>query len=83
MRMFEEIKAMIQANIPDALVEIDDLTGTANHLGLTIVSDSFQGLPLLEQHRKVMDLLAERLQRNLHAVKIKTMTHARYQNLKK
>jgi len=82
MDSFEEIKTLIVQHIPDAIVEIDDLTGTANHLGLIVVSDTFQDLPLLEQHRKVMSVLSEKLSKSLHAVKIKTYTKKRFQGLK-
>ena len=60
-------------------VEVVDLTGTGDHLGLTVVSERFEGLALLEQHKMVMDVLREKLAGDLHAVKIKTMTHKQAQ----
>ena len=74
---FNEIKQIIQKGIPDAQVEITDLTGGSDHLGISVTSSLFEGKMLLAQHRMVMDLLKESLSRDLHAVKIKTMTRKR------
>jgi stress-induced morphogen len=78
---FEQVKALIKSEIEDAEVEIMDLTGTGDHLGLTVVSDVFKGKMLLDQHRLVMDILKEKFNENLHAVKIKTMTKEKAQSL--
>lgn len=69
---FEEIKQLIKSTLPDADIEIIDLTGTRDHLGVTVTSDAFQGKRLLQQHQIVMDILSERLKTDIHAVKIKT-----------
>ena len=71
---FGEIKDIICRGIPDAQVEVTDLTGGSDHLGIIVVSDLFEGKGLLAQHQIVMDLLKEPLAGELHAVKIKTMT---------
>ncbi len=71
---FEEIKEMIKSNIDDAYVEVSDLTGTANHLGLLVVSDVFKGKMLIQQHQMIMDIFKEKLKDELHALQIKTMT---------
>lgn len=71
---FQELKELIEANIEDAQVEVTDLTGTRDHLALTVISDIFKGKMLLQQHQMVMDILKEKLQSEIHAVKIKTMT---------
>ncbi|MCY4523941.1 MAG: BolA/IbaG family iron-sulfur metabolism protein [Halobacteriovoraceae bacterium] len=71
---FDEIKQIIRQGIPDAQVEITDLTGGNDHLGISVASDLFEGKMLLTQHRMVMDLLKGPLAGDLHAVKIKTTT---------
>lgn len=72
---FSTLKDLICANLDDASVEIRDLKGTGDHVGILVVSNHFRGLPLLDQHRMVMDILREKLKDELHAVKIKTLTH--------
>ena len=70
---FEKIKELIKSHIDDADVEVTDLTGTRDHLGLVISSQHFKGKMLIEQHRMVMNILKEDLKEDLHAVKIKTI----------
>ncbi len=70
---FEKIKELIKSHINDADVEVTDLTGTRDHLGLVVSSQEFKGKMLIEQHRMVMDILKEDLKEDLHAVKIKTI----------
>ncbi len=72
---FEELTALIQSQIEDAKVQVTDLTGTKDHLGLLVVSDIFAGKMLIQQHQIIMDILKEKLKQEIHAVQIKTMTH--------
>jgi stress-induced morphogen len=72
---FQPLGELIQTNIEDAKVQVTDLTGTANHLGLLVVSDAFSGKMLIAQHQMIMDILKEKLKEEIHAVQIKTMTH--------
>ncbi|WP_372656053.1 BolA/IbaG family iron-sulfur metabolism protein [Halobacteriovorax sp.] len=72
---FEELTALIQSQIEDAKVQVTDLTGTQDHLGLLVVSDIFAGKMLIQQHQIIMDILKEKLKQEIHAVQIKTMTH--------
>ena len=71
---FEVVKQLIIEKLPDAEVEVTDLTGTQDHLGIKIVSDEFEGKRLLQQHRMIMDILKEKLKEEIHAVQLKTMT---------
>jgi len=70
----EAIVAKIQAAIPDAQVELTDLTGTADHWEATIVSTAFDGKSLIERHRMVFDALAEEMKGPIHALTLKTYT---------
>ena len=40
---FEKIKELIKSHINDADVEVTDLTGTRDHLGLVVSSHEFKG----------------------------------------
>lgn len=83
MNTFDQVKQTILASLPDAIVEIVDLTGTQDHLGIKVVSDAFKGKALLAQHRMIMDILKDDLKNKIHAVKIQTMTNEKYQAEKK
>jgi stress-induced morphogen len=69
---FTKVENLIKSKLTDAVVEVTDLTGTRDHLGITVTSDAFKGKALLAQHRLVMDILKEALKEEIHAVKIKT-----------
>ena len=71
----EAIRALIRAHLPDAEVECQDLTGTRDHWKLTVRSNAFRGLRLLEQHRLVKQALDDKLRdRTLHALTLQTQT---------
>lgn len=72
---FGLLEELIVSNIADAKVQITDLTGSQDHLGLLVISDEFKGKMLIAQHQIIMDILKEKLKQELHAVQIKTMTH--------
>jgi stress-induced morphogen len=72
------LKKLIGETLPDARVEVEDMTGTKDHLALTIVSTQFANKSLIEQHRMVMNILAEPLKKQIHAVKLKTFTPDKY-----
>jgi stress-induced morphogen len=70
----EEIVRLVEAGLPGARARARDLTGTADHYALTVVSAEFAGLPLIERHRRVYAALAEPLRGPLHALTLKTYT---------
>lgn len=72
--LFDEVKELITTQLTDAKIQVTDLTGGGDHLGLLIVSDEFKGKMLLQQHRMVMDILTNKFKEDLHAVQLKTMT---------
>ena len=71
----EQITQVIQQHLPDAQVEIRDLTGTADHWQVTVVSSGFEGKPMLAQHRMVKGFFeADIASGVLHAFSLKTYT---------
>lgn len=63
------------------LLDIQDLSGgtcDGAKLEVLVVSDSFEGVPLLQRHRSVQELLADEMQSSIHALTIKAMTKAQY-----
>lgn len=73
---FENVKNLIKTGLGDAFVEVQDMTGTKDHLDILIVSDRFKGLMLREQHQLAMNLLTDSLKKEIHAVQLKTMSFA-------
>jgi stress-induced morphogen len=78
MNNLELVANLIKTQLTDAKVDVSDMTGTEDHLEITIASDAFKGKMLLQQHRMIMDILTEALAGPVHAVKLKTMTLDKY-----
>jgi stress-induced morphogen len=72
----EDITAKIRTALPDAIVELKDLTGTADHWQATIVSAAFVDKSLLQRHRVVMAALADELAGPIHALTLDLKTPA-------
>jgi stress-induced morphogen len=68
----DDIETMIKAAIPDALVEITDLAGDGDHYAARVVSESFRGLPRVQQQRRVYEALGGRMGGQLHALQLTT-----------
>ncbi|HWQ24585.1 MAG TPA: BolA family protein [Gaiellaceae bacterium] len=70
----ETIRALLAQAFPEATaLEVEDRTGTGDHFHVTVVSPAFDGLPLLEQHRRVNDALAAKLaDGSIHELRITT-----------
>lgn len=75
---FEFVQNIIKSGIPDALVMVEDMTGTKDHLAITVVSDAFEGKLIFQQHQMLMNLLKDELKTRIHAVKLETFTKAKY-----
>ena len=70
----EAIVAKIQEAIPDAVVDLKDLTGTEDHWEATIVSGAFDGKSLVQRHRMVFAALEEEMKGPIHALTLKVYT---------
>jgi stress-induced morphogen len=70
----DDIAAKIRASLPDAAVELQDLTGTADHWKATIVSTAFAGKSMLQRHRMVMAALADEMKGPIHALTLDVRT---------
>jgi stress-induced morphogen len=72
----EEIVAKIRAVLPDAIVRLKDLTGTADHWQAEVISQSFEGKSLIQRQRMVHGALAEELKGAIHALTLDVKTPA-------
>ncbi len=70
----EHIIAKIRKLLPDAEVELTDLTGTKDHWQATVVSVHFDGKSLVERHRMVFSALEQELKGPIHALSLNVLT---------
>lgn len=80
---FAFVEDIIKSSLADADVLVEDMTGTKDHLAITVVSDAFKGKLLIEQHQILMNLLKEELKSRIHAVKLQTYTKEKFAQAKK
>jgi stress-induced morphogen len=70
----DSVRQLLLAALPDAELELVDLTGTQDHYQARIVSQAFEGKTLIEQHQLVYRALGEAMQGPIHALALKTYT---------
>ena len=70
----DELKERIQAALPGADVAVEDLTGGGDHFRAEIVSERFDGLSRIEQHKLVYDVFGADVGGPIHALSVKTST---------
>ena len=70
----ETIHALLEQAFPSAdELDVEDRTGTGDHFQVTVASAEFDGLSLLDQHRRVNAALAAPLgDGSIHELRIKT-----------
>ena len=73
----DELKARIEAAIPNAVADVEDLTGGGDHFRATVTSPAFAGLSRIAQHRLVYDVFGAEVGGPIHALSIKTQTEVR------
>lgn len=76
------VENIIRSELKDAQVTVEDMTGTRDHLAITVVSDAFKGKLLIDQHQILMNLLKEELKSRIHAVKLTTITWEKFEKTK-
>ena len=59
------IRDLLEAAFPGGQVEVEDRTGGGDHFQVTVVSEAFNGLPLIQQH-KLVNAGARRAARRRH-----------------
>lgn len=70
----ESIRALLEQAFPDAAqLAVEDRTGTGDHFQVVVESADFDGLSLIDQHRRVNAALAAPLEDgSIHELRIKT-----------
>ena len=68
----DNIEELIKQSIPDAKVTIEDLRGDGDHYSAIVVSKSFDGKSMIQQHKMVYESLKGKMGNELHALVLKT-----------
>jgi len=69
----DQVKDAIKRSLPDASVEVEDLTGGGDHLQVKVVSGAFAGLTRVRQHQLVYGALrGELASEAIHALAVQT-----------
>ena len=75
MVQLDHVRSAIQEALPDALIEVEDLTGGGDHLQVKVVSQAFVGLSRVKQHQMVYSALrGELASEAIHALALQTAT---------
>lgn len=69
----EKLTQTLKQSLNPAELVVRDMTGTDDHLEVVITCEQFRNLPLMKQHRLVMDAIKTEFDGPLHAIKIKTL----------
>ena len=70
----QELQQRIEAALPGATVSVEDTTGGGDHFRAEVVSDRFDGLSRIQQHKLVYDVFGAEVGGPIHALSIKTST---------
>jgi stress-induced morphogen len=69
----EAIRTLLERAFPEAELDVVDRTGTGDHFQVVVVTEAFDGLSLLDQHRRVNEALAAPLgDGSIHELRIRT-----------
>jgi stress-induced morphogen len=67
-----ELQERIAQALPGAEVRVEDLTGGGDHFRAEIVSDRFEGMSRIQQHKLIYDVFGDEVGGPIHALSIKT-----------
>jgi stress-induced morphogen len=68
----DAVRERILSHLPDAKVEVSDMTGTQDHFQATVVTPAFAGKSRVEQHKMVYAALGELMTGPIHALALTT-----------
>jgi stress-induced morphogen len=71
-----ELKGRIETALPGSQVLVEDLTGGGDHFRAEIVSERFEGLTRIQQHKLIYEVFGAEVGGAIHALSIKTSTPA-------
>lgn len=76
----QQVEEMIKVAIPDAQVQVQDLTGGGDHYQVVVVSSQFEGKGRVQQHQLVYGSLNQAMSSEaIHALALRTYTPEAWQ----
>jgi stress-induced morphogen len=69
-----ELKQRIETALPGSQVAVEDLTGGGDHFRAEVVSERFEGLSRIQQHKLIYEVFGAEVGGAIHALSIKTST---------
>jgi len=71
----DQVEGLIKAGLPDAQVQVQDLTGGGDHYQVTVVSSLFEGKRRVQQHQLVYGAVQQAMvSEAIHALALNTYT---------
>jgi stress-induced morphogen len=70
----DNLKTRIEEALPGADVNVIDTTGGGDHFRAEIVSERFEGLSRIQQHKLIYDVFGDEVGGAIHALSIRTET---------
>ena len=60
------------------LIEVVDVNGQGNHYSVLIISNQFIDVSLINRHKIIYNIFNNEITKDIHAMQIKTYTHAEW-----
>ena len=74
------IKEILKKSIFDSVVEVIDTTGTNDHFKVSVISDTFEGMTLINRHKLIYKSLNSFITKEIHAIQIYAKTNKEASN---
>jgi stress-induced morphogen len=68
----DELQQRIEAAIPGATADVQDLTGGGDHFRARVVAPEFSSMSRIEQHRRVYSVFGTEIGGPIHALSLET-----------
>lgn len=75
MVLAEDIKQWIEQGLPQSKVSV---TGDGRHFEAMVICQAFKDKNLMERHRMVYAILGKKMQVEIHALSLKTLTEEEF-----
>ena len=76
----KSIKNIIEDSLAGSKAEVIDTTGTGDHFNVIVISNSFQNMSLINRHKLIYKALNQFLNKEIHALQLKTLTEEESNN---
>ena len=73
--MEKKLQDIIKEKIKDSQIFIRDINNDGNHFSIVVISNEFEGLSLIKQHKMVYAALDGIITKTIHAIQLKTYTY--------